>query len=124
LIEFAACVIIFSETLPRTIAGNHLANQLSRSGSAPALHYGEAQRAESRNDFIHKMKVALKELGETFNCLKVIKRINWKEVQTPDLLLDENNQLISIFVKSLETAQRNNNNQQFKIKEKTRKSRD
>lgn len=54
LIEFAASVIIFSETLPRTIAGNHLANQLSRSGSAPALHYGETQRAESRNDFIHK----------------------------------------------------------------------
>lgn len=69
------------------------------------------------------MKVALKELGESFNCLRVIKRINWREVQSPDLLLDENKQLISIFVKSIETAQRNNNNQQFKINKKTRETR-
>jgi four helix bundle protein len=123
LIEFAARIIIFSETLPKTTGDSHLANQLTRSGTAPALHYGEAQRAESRNDFIHKMKVALKELGETYNCLRVIKRIDWKEVSRPDWILDENNQLISIFVKSIETAQRNNNKQQSKVNGETRKSR-
>ncbi|MEP6845288.1 MAG: four helix bundle protein [Panacibacter sp.] len=62
LFDFAADIIDVVESLPKTQAGNHLAGQLIRSGTAPALHYGEAQGAESRADFIHKMKVALKEL--------------------------------------------------------------
>jgi four helix bundle protein len=67
LIEFASVIIDISEALPGSIAGNHIAGQLIRSGTAPCLQYGEAQGAESRNDFIHKMKVFLKELRETFN---------------------------------------------------------
>ncbi|MEO8088644.1 MAG: four helix bundle protein, partial [Bacteroidota bacterium] len=51
-----------------------MANQVMRSGTSPALHYGEAQSAESDKDFIHKMKVALKELRETMNALRIIKR--------------------------------------------------
>ena len=58
LIDFAVAAI---KILPKTYAGSHLAGQLTRSGSSPALNYGEVQSAESRNDFIHKMKVALKE---------------------------------------------------------------
>ncbi len=54
LIEFAAVIIDIAESLPKTLAGNHLAGQLVRSGTSPALNYGEAQSAESRNDFIHK----------------------------------------------------------------------
>ena len=57
LIEFAAQAINIAEGLPGTFAGKHLAGQLIRSGTAPALQYGEAQFAESRNDFIHKMKI-------------------------------------------------------------------
>jgi len=45
-----------------------------RSGTSPALNFGEAMAAESRNDFIHKLKIILKELRETFVCLKIIKR--------------------------------------------------
>ena len=62
LIKFSIDIIEVVELLPPTKAGNHLAAQLVRSGTAPALNYGEAQRAESRNDFIHKMKISLKEL--------------------------------------------------------------
>ena len=84
-----------------------MADQIIGSGTSPCLQYGEAQSAESRNDFIHKMKIALKELRETMNCLRLIKMKRWypeKELQT---CLDENNQLVSIFVKSIDTAMKN-----------------
>lgn len=69
-------VMSLSEKLTSTKAGAHLAGQLVRSGTAPAL-YGEAQGAESREDFIHKMKIALRELKETRVCLKLIAKIEW-----------------------------------------------
>jgi len=108
LIEFASTIIDISEALPKTFAGNHIAGQLVRSGTSPALHYGEAQSAESRNDFIHKMKVSAKELLETFNCLRLISRKKWHSEEILAHTLDENKQLISIFVKSIEPAQKNN----------------
>lgn len=96
-----------AEKLPKSFAGNHLACQLIRSGTAPALHYGEAIAAESRNDFIHKMKIALKELRETNNCLKIINQIKWAEDNSIVNGLRECNELIAIFVKSIGTAQKN-----------------
>jgi four helix bundle protein len=105
LIEFASDIIDVSEGLPKTFAGNHLAGQLIRSGTSPALNYGEAQGAESRSDFIHKMKVCLKELRETYNCLRLINRKKWFDQVRLGNLLIENNELISIFVKSIMTAQ-------------------
>ncbi len=65
LIDFAVQIIRTAETLPKSKTGNHIAGQLIRSGTSPAPNYGEAQSAESRSDFIHKMKVSLKELRET-----------------------------------------------------------
>lgn len=65
LINFAVRIINVVEALPNTRAGNHIAGQLVRCGTAPAPNYGEAQSAESPRDFIHKMKIALKELRET-----------------------------------------------------------
>lgn len=108
LINFAVITINISEALPKTFAGNHIAGQLVRSGTSPALNYGEAQGAESRNDFIHKMKISLRELRETFNCLKIIRKKNWYSDEKLLPILDENNQLISIFVKCIETAKINN----------------
>ena len=108
LIIFAVAIIDISETLPKTFADNHIAGQLVRSGTSPALNYGEAQSAESRNDFIHKMKISAKELRETFNCLRIINKKNWYQNEQLLPVLDENNQLISIFVKSIETAKKNN----------------
>lgn len=105
LINFAVAIIKIAESLPKSYAGNHLAGQITRSGSSPALNYGEAQSAESRNDFIHKMKIALKELRETNNCLKIITKLHWIN---DNYVLKECNELISIFVKSIETAKLNN----------------
>ncbi|HQW93219.1 MAG TPA: four helix bundle protein [Ferruginibacter sp.] len=108
LINFADMIIDISEVLPKTFAGNHIAGQLVRSGTAPALQYGEAQSAESRNDFIHKMKISAKELRETYNCIRLIRKRKWHAEDKILKVLDENNQLISIFVKSIETAKKNN----------------
>jgi four helix bundle protein len=105
LIEFASDIIDVSEGLPKTFAGNHLAGQLIRSGTSPALNYGEAQSAESRSDFIHKMKVCLKELRETYNCLRLINKKQWFDKVRLGNFLIENNELIPIFVKSISTAQ-------------------
>ena len=105
LIDFACRVIDVTEALPKSVAGQHLGTQLVRSGTSPALHYGEAQAAESAADFIHKMKICLKELRETYNCLQIIARKSWFEKSKMDNMLDENNQLISIFFSCIETAQ-------------------
>jgi four helix bundle protein len=96
LIDFASTIIDVTESLPSTIAGRHIAGQLVSSGTAPALHYGEAQGAESRRDFIHKMKTGLKELREAFNCLRLIRKKKWYAEKELAVLIDENNQLISI----------------------------
>ena len=107
LVDFAVRIIGVVEALPDTKAGNHIAGQLVRSGTSPAPNYGEAQSAESRNDFIHKMKVCLKELRETLVWLKIIVR---KPLCPPDRLapiIRENDELIGIFVKSVKTAQAN-----------------
>ena len=108
LINFSVLIIEILNEMPNTKAGNHLSGQLIRSGTSVSLNYGEAQSGESRKDFIHKIKVVLKELRETFICLKIIQRINlYKSEKKMQKALKENDELISIFVKSVETAQRN-----------------
>src|ERR1700761_9845609 len=74
LIDFAVIISDIIEALPNTRFGNYIAGQLIRSGCSPALNYGEAQSAESRNDFIHKMKLILKELRESLISLKITER--------------------------------------------------
>jgi four helix bundle protein len=76
LINFAVEIITICDSIKPTKAGNHLAGQLVRSGTSPALNYGEAQAGESTRDFIHKLKVILKELRESRNCLRIIERAN------------------------------------------------
>ena len=104
LIEFASRIIDMVEALPKTMAAKHLGGQISRSGTSPALNYGEAQAAESRDDFIHKMKICLKELRETLVCLKLISRQKWFSQSKLTPLVTENDELVSIFVASTKTA--------------------
>lgn len=110
LIDFSVRIINIVEKLPSTRTGNHIANQLICCGTSPAPNYGEAQSAESRKDFIHKIKISLKELRETKIWLKIVHRKgllkNTKEI---DDLLNECNELISIFVASVKTAEKNKN---------------
>ncbi|MEW6607266.1 MAG: four helix bundle protein [bacterium] len=109
LIDFAVRIIRVAESLPKTKVGNHIAGQLIRCGTSPAPNYGEAQSAESRADFIHKMKVCLKELRETRIWLLMIVRASlMKSPSKLESLIDENNELISIFATSIKTAKQKN----------------
>jgi four helix bundle protein len=104
LLQFALRIIATIEGLPDTRVCNHLGGQLLRSGTSAALNYGEAQAAESHQDFIHKFKVILKELRESFMSLRILKA---KSLLNDVLLVDETEELIAIFVVSLRTAKRN-----------------
>jgi four helix bundle protein len=108
LIDFAVKVIFLAGALPKTKIGNHICGQLIRSGTSPAPNYGEAQDAESRSDFIHKVKIVLKELRETRVWLIMIAKAKLiQPVSKIQLLIEECDELISIFVKSAQTARRN-----------------
>jgi four helix bundle protein len=107
LINFAVLIIGIVETMRNSKSGKYLAGQLTRCGTSPALNYGEAQSSESQKDFIHKIKIVLKELRETHICLKIIYQSNlFKDENRIKKALKENNELISIFVKSAQTAQK------------------
>ena len=107
LIDFAVQIIRTAESLPQTKVGNHVSGQLIRCGTSPAPNYGEAQGAESRADFIHKMKVSLKELRETRVWLLIsVKASLIKPASNLEPLIEENNELISIFVTSIKTAKK------------------
>ena len=106
LIDFSVSIIDLEKNIYKNFAGNHLTGQIIRSGTSVSLNYGEAQAGESRKDFLHKMKVVLKELRETFVCLKIIHRAKlYKTESLVSTLKEENNQLISIFVTSIKTAE-------------------
>lgn len=108
LIDFAVLIIQDADNMTDKRAGNYIGGQIIRSGTHPALHYGEALSAESRQDFIHKLKVPLKELRETNNELKISKKaLLCTKMELIDQALPECNQLISIFVKSISTAEDN-----------------
>ncbi len=107
LIDFTIAGSYIVETLPVTKLANHVGNQLTRSCTSPALNYGEAQSAESAGDFIHKLKVVLKELRESRVCLKIIIRKLLLPTEQIIPTLNECNELIAIFLKSIETAKKN-----------------
>lgn len=107
LIDFAIRISGVVEALPSTKFGKHIGNQLIHCGSSPALNCGEAQSAESPQDFVHKLKVILKELRETRICLKIIQRKPLLKTERVESVIMENNELLAIFMKSIDTAKKN-----------------
>ena len=106
LIDFAVRIVKLSASLPRTPAGKHIAGQILRSGTSPAPNYGEARGAESHADFVHKVRIVLKELNETKIWLRVIER---SEMLKKELMVDivgENKELCRIFTSTLKTARK------------------
>jgi four helix bundle protein len=108
LLQFASAIIDLSEKLPNTRAGNHIAGQILRSGTSPYPNHGEAESAESREDFIHKLKICLKELRETRRWARLVQRKRWTG-NDPTLLfvLGDSEELIRIFMSSVKTARQN-----------------
>jgi four helix bundle protein len=113
LIDFSIQVVNLIKSLPEDRITNHLSGQLLRSATSPALNYGEAQGAESKKDFVHKLGIVLKELRESLNCLKILAGTNYIKTDSP--VMKECNELVSIFVKSVETNKK-------KIEEEKRNS--
>lgn len=105
LIDFAVAIVLLVESLPWSRSAIHLGGQLLRSGTSPSLNYGEAKSGESKNDFVHNMKVCLKELRESYNCLRILHRAKiYKKEKDVQYLIQECNELICIFIKSIVTA--------------------
>ena len=105
LIQFAIDIILICKKIDNSFASEHLTKQLIRSATSAALNYGEAQSGESTRDFLHKMKICLKELRESMINMKIQKGANLiTDIDALDKLLKENNELVSIFVASIKTA--------------------
>lgn len=107
LIDFALRISDIVEAIPNTKLWNQISSQLIRCGISPALNCGEAQSAESPKDFVHKLKIILKELRETRICLKIIQRKSLLKPEKMEDVIEENNQLIAIFLTSIKTARNN-----------------
>lgn len=104
LLEYAARIVRLCETLNGNQSKTHISHQLLRSGTAALAHHGEAQAAESNKDFVHKLKIGLKELRETTRWLKLIHRVPL--IEKPELILpliQETDELERIFAASIRT---------------------
>lgn len=107
LLDFAARIIRVSESMKPTPAGRHVGDQLLRSGTSPFANHGEAEGAESLNDFVHKLRICYKELRESRRWMRLAQRadlLDQPERLTP--LLDEADELIRICAASLRTAEK------------------
>jgi four helix bundle protein len=104
LIAFAVTIVELSAQMPRTPHGRHISNQILRSGTATAANYGEARAAESRVDFIHNLRIVLKELNETGVWLQVITRSSLARSERIAPIVAENQELCRIIGASVRTA--------------------
>ena len=108
LVKFSVTIIEMTKGLIECYEAQHLSKQIIRSGTACALLYGEAQGSPTKKDFIHKISLVLRELKETHINLKIIDQSHlFSKQEVMDEILDENNQLISIFTKTYHTAVNN-----------------
>ena len=107
LIRFAVRVLKLCAALPDTAEGRHVRGQLIRSGTAPAPHYAEGRGAESTRDFVHKLKICLKELNETRVWLLIVKESEMLPVVSLTEIVPECNELCRIISASIKTARAN-----------------
>jgi four helix bundle protein len=107
LIDFAVRILKVASALPKSAAGKHLAGQLLRCGTAAGPNYAEARGSESAADFVHKLKIALKELNECHLWLRMICKAEMLKSKLLDPLLEENRQLCRILNASARTAKSN-----------------
>ncbi|HEX4999580.1 MAG TPA: four helix bundle protein [Terriglobia bacterium] len=104
LIAFASSIILLSDKLPKNLQGRHVCSQILRSGTAAAANYGEARGAESRADFVHKLKVVHKELNETTVWLEIIVQTSLVSADNVVDIVAENRELCRIIAASIKTA--------------------
>src|SRR3979490_642072 len=107
LLGFTAKIVRLADSLPNTKAGNHIAGQLLRCGTSPLANHGEVEAAESRKDFLHKLRICLKELRETWRWLRLVGKLQLVETTERRSNLTEVEELIRIFAASVRTTEKN-----------------
>jgi four helix bundle protein len=106
LIDFAVRIGEVADALPETRLGQHIADQIVRSGTSAAPNYAEGCAAESRRDFAHKLSIGLKELRETKAWLRIIRKADLLAAHRLHPITDEADQLCAILSTSIQTAER------------------
>jgi len=103
---FALKIIEFVNTLPHNKAGEVIQYQLVKAGTSVGSNYREANRAESRNDFIHKIGIVEKESSESLYWLELCDDAGFGDVSKRNWLLQEAKQLLAIFTSTSRTSKR------------------
>jgi four helix bundle protein len=117
IIDYSVLILKITSDIKKTRPGSILESQIIRSGTSSALNYGEALGAESGKDFIHKVQIVIKELKETYVALKIIKKADlYSNLDLLEDALNETNQLISIFVRTVVTCKKSIQNQNSAIR--------
>ena len=107
LLDFSGRIIRLVDALPNTRAANHVAGQLLRCGTSPYGNHGEVEAAESRRDFVHKLRICLKELKESRRWLRLLQKARLVPERKMVAILGETEELIKIFFASIRTAEKN-----------------
>ena len=118
LVQFAVDIVTLVGQLPQNPQAKHIGSQVLRSGTAAAPNYGEARAAESRADFVHKLKICLKELNETAIWLRILHGSVAIDADFVNRLVAENTELCKILVSSVQTARRNDSAKAISVKGK------
>jgi len=102
--RFALKIIAFAATLPQSRTGNIIEYQLVKAGTSVGANYREANRAESRADFIHKIAIVEKESSESRYWLELCDAADFGDLAQREWLLQESHELLAIFTSSGRTA--------------------
>ena len=110
LLDYGALIIKLVEVLPKNVIGKRIGDQLLRSGTSVGANYEEAQAAESKRDFVHKLQISLKELRESNYWLRLLAKSEILNESQLRAILDESNQLLAILSKAVITAKKRSTN--------------
>ncbi len=104
LLDYGVRIIKLVESLPKTLTGRRIADQPLRSGTSVGAHYEEARGAESREDFAHKLQIALKEIRESNYRLRLISNAQLLPPDRLAAIIDESSQLHALLSKAVATT--------------------
>ena len=104
LLDYGFRIIRVAEAMPGTMAGRRIGDQLLRCGTSVGANYQEAQAAESKADFVHKLQLSLKELRESNYWLRLVSKAKTLPPSQLEGLIDESRQLRAILSKAVATA--------------------
>ena len=109
LVDFGIKVIKLTKILPKTPEGTIITHQIIKSSTSIAANYAESMFGLTKADFIHCLNISKKETAETFNWLEILLKLNPELSSEIKPLIEESESYLRIFISSVKTAQKNNN---------------